>query len=56
MPILLDARGKPDFPDELFCAKEVAEVVDRRWKEYFPDGDVEMGDSDLGHLDSAPPS
>jgi hypothetical protein len=25
--------------------------VNDRWKEYFPDGKVEMGDSDMGHLD-----
>jgi len=52
MPILLDARGKPGFPDELFCAPEIAERVTRRWKEYFPDGKVEMGDSDQAHLDA----
>jgi len=51
MPILIDARGKPDFPDELFCDVDTADLVTRRWKEYFPNGDVEMGDSDVGHLD-----
>ncbi len=49
-PVLIDARLKPGFPDELFCAPEVADTVTRRWKEYFPGG-VEMGDSDRGHLD-----
>jgi len=24
--------------------------VSRRWREYFPDGGVEMGDSDRAHL------
>ncbi len=48
-PILIDARRKPDFPDELFCAEEIAERVTRRWREYFPSG-VEMGDSDRAHL------
>lgn len=43
-PILLDARLKPGFPDELFCSKEISELVTRRWKEYFPNGQ-EMGDS-----------
>jgi 4-hydroxybenzoate decarboxylase subunit C len=49
-PIVIDARLKPGFPDELFCAPEVAETVTRRWREYFPSG-VEMGDSARGHLD-----
>jgi UbiD family decarboxylase len=49
-PVLIDARLKPGFPDELFCAPEVAETVSRRWTEYFPAG-VEMGDSRRAHLD-----
>ena len=49
-PILIDARLKPGFPDELFCAPDVADIVSRRWREYFPSG-VEMGDSGRGHLD-----
>ena len=28
------------------------QLVDRRWKEYFPKGNVEMGDSDAAHLDA----
>ena len=50
-PILIDARCKEGFPDELFCAPEIADRVTKRWKEYFPHGGVEMGDSDRGHLD-----
>jgi hypothetical protein len=50
-PILIDARLKPGFPDELFADAETAATVSRRWKEYFPGGKVEMGDSGLGHLD-----
>jgi 3-polyprenyl-4-hydroxybenzoate decarboxylase len=50
-PIVIDARMKPPYPDELFCDPETAELVTRRWSEYFPDGGVEMGDSDRGHLD-----
>ena len=50
MPILIDARKKPGFPDELYCSPDVAETVSRRWREYFPSG-IEMGDSDAGHLD-----
>ncbi len=50
-PIVIDARMKPPYPDELFCDPDTAALVTRRWKEYFPDGDVEMGDSDKAHLD-----
>ena len=49
-PIVIDARIKPPYPKELSCAPEVARLVTRRWKEYFPGG-VEMGDSERGHLD-----
>jgi 4-hydroxybenzoate decarboxylase subunit C len=45
-PIVIDARMKPGYPGELFCDPETAARVDRRWREYFPGGDVEMGDSD----------
>ncbi|HXO21521.1 MAG TPA: hypothetical protein VOA87_16535, partial [Thermoanaerobaculia bacterium] len=50
-PILLDARLKPGFPKELFADPETATTVTRRWREYFPAGGVEMGDSDSAHLD-----
>ncbi len=49
-PVVIDARLKPDFPEELRCDPETAARVDRRWTEYFPAG-MEMGDSDRGHLD-----
>jgi len=49
-PIVIDARMKPSYPAELFCDPETAALVTRRWREYFPDRDVEMGDSDAGHL------
>ncbi len=55
-PIVIDARRKADFPEELFCAPEVAERVARRWREYFPDGGVEMGESDRAHLDPEAPA
>lgn len=51
-PILVDARRKPGFPEELSCSPEVSHRVTRRWKEYFPGG-VEMGDSEQAHLDPA---
>ena len=50
-PVAIDARMKPSYPEELFCDAETASLVERRWKEYFPKGGVEMGDSDRGHLD-----
>ena len=50
-PLVIDARMKPGYPEELFCDEDTARRVDERWKEYFPAGDVEMGDSDRGHLD-----
>lgn len=50
-PIVIDSRMKPDYPDELFCDPDTASLVSRRWNEYFPQGGIEMGDSDRGHLD-----
>ena len=50
-PIAIDARLKPWYPKELVCRPDIADKVTRRWREYFPDGKVEMGDSDRGHLD-----
>ncbi len=52
-PILIDARMKPWYPQELFADEETAATVTRRWKEYFPGGKVEMGDSGTGHLTSS---
>jgi UbiD family decarboxylase len=48
--VVLDARMKPTYPRELFCDPDTARTVTNRWKEYFPNGKVEMGDSDAGHL------
>ena len=50
-PVVIDARLRPGFPEELFCDPDTASTVDRRWLEYFPAGGVEMGDSDRAHLD-----
>ena len=52
-PIAIDARTKPGFPAELFCDAETAGLVTKRWREYFPDRHVAMGDSGLGHMDPA---
>jgi 3-polyprenyl-4-hydroxybenzoate decarboxylase len=35
-PIVIDARTKPGFPRELIVRDDIAELVDRRWREYFP--------------------
>jgi UbiD family decarboxylase len=51
-PILIDARLKPSFPEELTCAEEIGRRVSQRWREYFPAG-VEMGDAEAAHLDPA---
>jgi UbiD family decarboxylase len=50
-PILIDARMKAPYPEELFCDEATAEKVTKRWQEYFPGRAVEMGDADRGHLD-----
>ena len=50
-PVVIAARLKPGFPDELTCREDIAQLVTRRWKEYFPSGRVAMGDSERAHLD-----
>jgi UbiD family decarboxylase len=52
-PVLIDARRKASFPKELACDPGTAALVTRRWREYFPDGRVAMGDSESAHLDRA---
>jgi UbiD family decarboxylase len=52
-PVLIDARLKPGFPKEVACDPDTAALVTRRWREYFPGGKVEMGDSEAAHLDPA---
>lgn len=37
-PIVIDARKKPSLPDELIVRDDIAELVDRRWRDYFPEG------------------
>ena len=34
-PIVIDARTKPGFPDELVVREDIKTLVDRRWAEYF---------------------
>jgi UbiD family decarboxylase len=50
-PVLIDARRKPGFPREVSCDPPTAALVSRRWREYFPSGKVEMGDSEAAHVD-----
>lgn len=50
-PIVIDARMKPWYPKEVSGHPDVAATVSRRWREYFPDRAVEMGDAERGHLD-----
>jgi UbiD family decarboxylase len=49
-PVLIDARRKPSFPAEVSCDPETADTVTRRWREYFPEGRVEMGDSEAADV------
>ena len=35
-PIVIDARRKPGLPRELIARDDIAGLVDRRWREYFP--------------------
>jgi UbiD family decarboxylase len=35
MPIVIDARTKPGFPRELIVRDDIAELVDKRWVDYF---------------------
>ena len=37
-PIVIDARTKPGFPDELIVRVDIKTLVDRRWGEYFKRG------------------
>lgn len=37
-PLIVDARMKPFYPDEVTVLPEIENLVSRRWKEYFPQG------------------
>ena len=37
-PLVIDARMKPGYPDELIVRPDIADLVTRRWREYFPRG------------------
>ncbi len=34
LPIVIDARMKPGYPDELFPREDIVKLVDKRWSEY----------------------
>ena len=50
-PVVIDAPMKPWYPKELSCREDIASLVGRRWREYFPSAKIAMGDSERGHLD-----
>ncbi len=37
-PVVIDARAKPGFPEELVVRDDISAMVDTRWREYFPQG------------------
>jgi 4-hydroxybenzoate decarboxylase subunit C len=47
-PILIDARMKPSYPQELECDPETFEKVSKNWEKYFPGG-IEQGSSFAAH-------
>lgn len=42
--ILIDARMKPSYPEEVLVDDETDKLVSSKWNKYFPDG-MEMGES-----------
>lgn len=38
LPLVIDARVKPGYPDELFPSEDIVTIVDQNWKTYFPSG------------------
>ncbi|HXI24129.1 MAG TPA: UbiD family decarboxylase domain-containing protein, partial [Pyrinomonadaceae bacterium] len=36
-PMVIDARKKPSLPDELIVRDDIGQLVDQRWRDYFPD-------------------
>jgi 4-hydroxybenzoate decarboxylase subunit C len=43
-PLVIDARMKPDYPAELLVRPDIAALVERRWREYFPHGGEDTDD------------
>ena len=44
-PIVIDARMKPGYPAELIVRPDIAELVDKRWREYFPNSNSWEGNA-----------
>jgi hypothetical protein len=38
IPLVIDARMKPGYPEELLVRPDIEHLVTRRWREYFPGG------------------
>ncbi len=47
--ILIDARMKPSYPEEVLCDDDTAKIVSEKWMAYFPEG-MEMGESLSAHV------
>ncbi|MCB0353923.1 MAG: UbiD family decarboxylase [Bdellovibrionales bacterium] len=41
-PLVIDARMKPNYPEELFCDETTSQLVDQRWNEYFGDNPFKL--------------
>ncbi|MEW6755725.1 MAG: UbiD family decarboxylase [Candidatus Latescibacterota bacterium] len=52
-PVVLDCRTKPRYPAELVADEATAARVTRRWREYFPQGNVEGIEDRLGYAGCA---
>ena len=50
-PVLIDARLKPGFPDELLLRPGDGRARDAALERVLPGGGVEMGDAEAAHLD-----
>ncbi|MDX6693977.1 MAG: 4-hydroxybenzoate decarboxylase subunit [Blastocatellia bacterium] len=37
-PVVIDARMKPGYPAELIVRPDIGALVERRWRDYFPEG------------------
>jgi len=49
VPILIDARMKPRYPQEVLVDDVTSDLVSKRWNRYFPDG-MAMGSSLDAHV------
>lgn len=54
-PIVVDARLKPWYPQEVRPLRATVETVDRRWREYFPQGMIQDPRPSGEPVDAPPP-